>query len=493
MRPDLKFFRELRVSDPLVAPDATTSIYTFVDHAGKRTDIELRWKFPVPLYANADDVMRNHARLHHAIPSLNYGLFCERVVLEFPLEPSDVAYLRQMQGITAREQYLTRFVTDEPHPLILPEFHVKPEDFEPEAVDDLAEIVVEERRVEGPPRVVDPERFAVLSSGGKESLLTYGLLRELGRDVSPVYVNESGRHWHTALLAHRLHERTDPRTRRIWSSIDRLYVAANKLLPCVRQDWQRLEADVYPIQLFTFNSYQIAVAGLCLHEGIGTMLMGNEFDEGPWPEVKGVRHWWGIYDQSQEFDLVLNAYFAEKKWGGLTQTSLLRTLSSLLIEDLLATRYPDLLTVQTSCHATHMEDGAPAPCGRCSKCQGVILLLLAGGHDPAKLRYAKEDVDALAHRIAESEIKVDQVEAEHAMWMAQQRGWRFEGSGNGYAPREHPQVQSVRFHPEMSRRDAMPPSLVAQVYPIFLTRAKGVLEKRGEAWESTGFSGDEIA
>jgi len=482
MRPDLKAFRELRVSDPVLKPDASVSTYTFVDRKGKKREVELRWKFPVPLYADADGVMRNHARLHHAIPSLNYGLFCDRVVLEGPLAAEDVAYLKQMQQATAQEQYLTRFVRDEPHLLILPEYHVKPEDFEPEAVRDLARIEVDVEKVEGEPRKVDPERFAVLSSGGKESLLTYGLLRELDRDVAPVYVNESGRHWHTALLGHRLHEKKDPRTRRIWSSVDRLYVAANRLLPFVRKDFQRVAADVYPIQLFTFNSYQLGVAGLCLHEGRGTMLMGNEFDEGPWPEVKGVRHWHAIYDQSQEFDLVLNAFFARKKWGGLRQTSLLRSLSSLLIEDLLASRYPDLVAVQTSCHATHVERGRPVPCGRCSKCLGVLLFLLAGGHDPKKLRYKAADAKALGARVAATHIKVDEAEAEHAMWLAQERGWRFEGSANGFAPRAHPEVQAIRFHPEMSRRDAMPASLAADCYRIFATRAKGVLEKRGEDW-----------
>lgn len=481
MRPGLKFFRELRVSDPVLRDDASTSVYRFTDLKGKATEVTLHYKYDAPLYKDADWTMRNQARIHHAVPSLNYGLFCERVVLDFPLTEEDLAYQRHMQDATAREQYLTRFVRDEPHLLILPEYHVKPDEFEPEAVRDLARIEapVEDARPSTKP--VDPERYAVLSSGGKESLLTFGLLRELGRDVSPVYVNESGRHWYTALLSYRLHERTEPRTRRVWTSVDRLYVAANRLLPCVRSDFQRVAADVYPIQLFTFNSYQMAVAGLCLHEGIGTMLMGNEFDEGPWPEVKGVRYWHAIYDQSQEFDTVLDAYFAKKGWG-LRQTSLLRTLSSLVIEDLLASRYPDLLETQTSCHATHIRDGVVLPCGRCSKCLGVLLFLLAGGHDPTRLRYSQQDIDKLAERLAKTYIKVDQAEAEHAMYLAQQRGWEFKGSLNGFQPVAHPEVQSVRFHPEMSHRDAMPAELAADAYRIFLTRAKGVLEKRGDEW-----------
>ena len=252
----------------------------------------------------------------------------------------------------------------------------------------------------------------------------------------------------------------------------------------MRPDFQRVAADVYPIQLFTFNSYQVAVAGLALSEGIGTLLMGNEFDEGPWPEVKGVRHWFGIYDQSQEFDRLLTAFYQEKGWG-MRQTSLVRALSSLLIEDLLATRYPDLLATQTSCHATHVKDGVVRPCGRCSKCLGVLLFLLANGHEPTRLRYAEEDVAKLGQRLARTHVKVDQAEAEHAMWLAQRRGWHFEGSANGFEPRAHPEVQAVRFHPEMSHRDSMPEALADRLYPVFLTRATGVLEKRGDAWAPT--------
>lgn len=485
VRPDLVFFRELRVSDPALRKDSSTSTYTFVDRRGRRSPLKLHYKFPAPLYADANEAMRGHARLHHSIAALNYGLFCERIVYEFPLTARDLAYLREMEDATAREQYLTRFVRDEPHPLILPRFHVTPDAFEPEAVARVAKLETDGTSEEAPrDRSADTERYAVLSSGGKESLLTYGILRELGEEVFPVYVNESGRHWHTALMAHRLHERTEPRTRRIWSSIDRLYVGANRLLPCVRPDFQRVAADVYPIQLFTFNSYQLAVAGLAMHEGIGTMLMGNEFDEGPWPEVKGVRHWHGIYDQSQDFDLRFNAFLQDKGWG-LRQTSLMRALSSLAIEDLLATRYPDLLKVQTSCHATHVRAGRVLPCGRCSKCLGVLLFLLAGGHDPKKLRYQAEDVRKLGARVAATHVKVDQAEAEHAMWLAQQRGWRFEGSANGFEPREHAEVQAIRFHPEMSRRESMPPEIAARVYRIFRTRTRGVLEKQGGAWVPT--------
>ncbi|HUR69288.1 MAG TPA: hypothetical protein VM370_08575 [Candidatus Thermoplasmatota archaeon] len=482
--PDLMFFRELRVSDPVLKDDASTSTYTFVDKRGRKHPLTLHYKFPAPLYADANAAMVNQARVHHAIPSLNYGLFCKRIVFEFPLTKADLAYLTQMQGLTAREIYLNRFVGDEPHPLVEAEYHVPTARFDPRALKRLARMVckVEPEPARDPHgEMPDSRRYAVLSSGGKESLLTYGILRELNEDVSPIYVNESGRHWYTALMAHRYHAKTDERTKRIWTSVDRLYVGANRLLPCIKKNFQSLGADVYPTQLFTFNSYQMAVAGLAMHFGIGTLLMGNEFDEGDWPEEKGVKHWWGIYDQSQEFDDVLNAYYEKKGWG-IRQASILRTLSGLIIQDALASRYPDLLAVQTSCHATHLRGTKVIPCGRCSKCQGIILFLLAAGHDPKKLRYTAADIRALADALATTHVKFERPEAEHCMWLAQKRGWTFKGSANGFVPRPHPEVQSLRFHPETSPRRAMPKELADRVYAILSTKAKGAREKVGERW-----------
>ncbi len=497
-RPLLKCFRELRITEPTYTKDSTTSTYRFTDRDGARHEVELHYKYDRPVFeairspAGLDWRSRNHARMLHSIASLNYGLFCERIAFDFPLTKEDLAYHRAMQDVTAREQYLTRFVRDEPHILILPEYHVRPAEFDPEAVRDLAEFECEIEEPQGEAWTPSPERFGVLSSGGKESLLSYGLLRELGKEVYPLYINESGRHWHTAVMAHRHHALVEARTRRIWTSVDRLYVAVNRMLPFVRKDFQRVEADVYPIQLFTFNSYQMAALALCRHERIGTLVMGNEFDEGPWPEVNGVRHYWGIYDQSQEFDGLASAYYASKGWG-VAQTSLVRSASSLVIQDLLASRYPDLAAIQTSCHATHTvttsdpTTGAPRPvahpCGRCSKCLGVLLFLLAGGHDATRLRYTPADVAALAGRIKRTHIKVDQAEAEHALWLAQQRGaLMFEGSKNGFVPTPHAEVEALRFDENMSRSDNLPEPLASEIYGLLRKRATGVLRKRDGVW-----------
>ena len=41
-----------------------------------------------------------------------------------------------------------------------------------------------------------------MSSGGKDSLLTYGIMKEVGANVFPIFVNESGGHWKTASVAY---------------------------------------------------------------------------------------------------------------------------------------------------------------------------------------------------------------------------------------------------------------------------------------------------
>ena len=79
-------------------------------------------------------------------------------------------------------------------------------------------------------------RYAVLSSGGKDSLLSYGLLNEMGLEVHPIFVNESGRHWFTALNAYR-HFRDDiPFTSRVWTNSDRVFNWMLRHLPFIRKD-----------------------------------------------------------------------------------------------------------------------------------------------------------------------------------------------------------------------------------------------------------------
>ncbi len=74
---------------------------------------------------------------------------------------------------------------------------------------------------------------------------------------------------------------------------------------------------------------------------------------------KGITHYDGLYDQSRYFDQALTRYFQRKGWR-VHQFSMLRPLSELLIEKILAERYPDLQRHQVSCHATHKDEQSRA-------------------------------------------------------------------------------------------------------------------------------------
>ena len=98
---------------------------------------------------------------------------------------------------------------------------------------------------------VDPNHYLVLSSGGKDSLLTYGLLRELRQDPHPVFINESGRHWYTAINAYRYLQQHDAHAARVWCNCDRVFAWMLRQLCFIRPNFANLRADYYPIRLWT--------------------------------------------------------------------------------------------------------------------------------------------------------------------------------------------------------------------------------------------------
>ncbi len=62
-------------------------------------------------------------------------------------------------------------------------------------------------------------------------------------------------------------------------------------------------------------------------------------------------------------------------------------MSELLIENILAERYPELQRHQVSCHAAHKEGERIKPCGRCEKCMRIVAMLSAMDADPTLCGY----------------------------------------------------------------------------------------------------------
>jgi hypothetical protein len=261
---------------------------------------------------------------------------------------------------------------------------------------------------------VNPMNCGVLSSGGKESLLTYGLLRELGCTVYPFYINESGGHWRTALTAYRYHATHDSHTQRIWTNIDRFYLFMLDHLSCIRSDHRKIWADTYPIRLCIFPVYIFILLPLFLRYHIGNLLIGSEFDDlRSQPIYQEIPHYYGVYDQHQDFDALMNGWYAQRT-PGLVQWSAVRWISGLLVERILVNRYPQLAALQRSCHSCHFSQGKIVPCGSCSKCMGVLLFLLANKSDPTSMEFESKDIMTFFDRVSTTNLRLDQDEKDHS-------------------------------------------------------------------------------
>ena len=102
--------------------------------------------------------------------------------------------------------------------------------------------------------------------------------------------------------------------------------------------------------------------------------------------------------------------------------SILRPLSELLVEKVLAERYPDLLRQQVSCHATHIEDDRVKACGSCEKCRRIVGMLTAIGVDPSACGYTQQQIDRCLGDLATKGVHQEREGAEQLAHMLVEKG-----------------------------------------------------------------------
>ncbi len=447
-----------------------------VKRDGRTDRTELIYRFEEDVFDPADPGAANLASMVGAQVALNYGLFCREIAFRGPFDAADRRALGEWAENTAREIYVNKLL--DPNPFLLGEVARLP-------------VVRRERYLRAslafdgeppapaPPWASDRARHAILSSGGKESLLTLGLLDEIGVETHPVFINESGRHWYTALNAYRRLATTHTGTARVWTNADRLFAWMLRHLPFVRRDFAKLRADVYPVRLWTVAVFLFGALPLLRRRGIGRLLIGDEYDTTIRPVKHGIAHYGGLYDQSRRFDNAMSRYFARKGWG-VSQFSILRPLSELLVEKVLAERYPDLQRFQLSCHAAHLHsDGAMRPCGRCEKCRRVVGMLTALGVDAGRCGYEPDQIDACLRSLASRGVHQEAPVARHVLHLLSRAGRMPDGGDAGDA---HPEVVRLRFDAKASPFEAVPTDLRTRLHAIFLEHAEGAVERRGRVW-----------
>ena len=476
----LVVFDQLEVGPVKLEPKRLVAPYRLV--AGDSTEqTELIYTYEEAVFDPNTEESRNLADMIAAQVALNYGLFCREIVFNGLFDKTDRQFLRDMAENTAREIYVKKFL--EPNPFLVGAGVGLPAVKAKSYLKARLVFPRSPRMLSLQPWHTDTNRHCVLSSGGKDSLLSFGLMEELGRDVHPIFVNESGRHWFTALNAYRHFRDNIPNTARVWVNADRFFAWILRRMPFIRKDFANLRADEYPIRLWTVAVFLFGVLPLMQKRGIGRLIIGDEFDTSRRVTTSGIRHYDGLYDQSRWFDDALSRYFTRKGWS-ITQFSVLRPLSELLIEKILVKRYPHLQEHQTSCHATHKKDDRIRPCGRCEKCRRIVGMLTALSEDPTRCGYTGEQIQACLTDLFEKGV-YSQASAEAGQLfylLSHSEGLKMPDQV-ARSVKEYPEIMQLRFDPKVSPINGIPADLREDLYRIYLEHAAGAVEPKGSGWQ----------
>lgn len=468
----------LEVGPPRLSRNKVVTPYRVIT-GDKVETTELTYRFEEDVFVPGEPASENLAAMITAQVALNYGLFCDEIVFFGPFDKADRRFLQDMGKNTSREIYVKKFL--EPNPFLRgAAAGLKPE---------KRPHYLHSRLVFRDPPPPEPQvqwitsktRHCVLSSGGKDSLLTFGLMRELGLEPHPVFVNESGRHWFTALNAYRHMKETVPQTGRVWTDGDRLFAWMLRHLPFIRPDFAEVRADNYPIRLWTVAVFLFGALPVMRKRGISRLLIGDEFDTTERRTFEGIPHYEGLFDQSRYFDEYLSRYFHKKGWQ-VAQFSILRPLSELLIQKTLAERYPDLLAHQVSCHAAHMEGERIKPCGKCEKCRRIVGMLTAMDMDPGVCGYTRAQISDCLAALGRGGIHQEDNCASQTAFMLASRGLLQEGRIGQAKARPVPEVLKLRFDREHSPLNWIPEDLRHPLYQLWLEHASSAAIRSGRAW-----------
>jgi creatinine amidohydrolase/Fe(II)-dependent formamide hydrolase-like protein/7-cyano-7-deazaguanine synthase in queuosine biosynthesis len=465
-----------------IEPGRLTVPYQVVRN-GKADSIDLIYRYEEDVFLPDDPHAQNLGNMVAAQVALNYGLFCDEIVFRGLFDRADRKFLQEMARNTAREIFVKKFL--EPNPFLQGPAS-KLSAAKRDSYLRATLVFPDDTKEAGPstvktPWATDQTRHLILSSGGKDSLLTFGLLREMGRETHPVFVNESGKHWFTALNAYRHFCKHVPNTARVWTNADRVFSWMLRHLPFVRPDFSNVRSDEYPIRLWTVAVFLFGALPIARKRGAGRVLIGDEFDTTERRSHEGITHYNGLYDQSRYFDNALTRYFIRKGWN-IHQFSMLRPLSELLIEKTLVDRYPQLFALQVSCHAAHKDGERVRPCGKCEKCRRIVGMLRAIDGDPAVCGFAPDQVEDCLKALARRGVHQESDGAEHLAFLLSQKGLITPASGSPMIARERPQIMKLRFDPERSPVECVPRDLRAGLYNILLEHAQGAVQRNGRVW-----------
>jgi hypothetical protein len=473
----------LKVHNIIVEPGRVRATYTLIRKDGSEASNELIYSYKHPLFDPelAKDI--NLASMMLAQVALNYGLFFDRIEFDGLFDDTDRRFLVDMMENTSREILVNKFYS--PNEFLVPPFDKLTAEHPKKFTAATLEFINGKyagMKLQNVKDATNKHAYAILSSGGKDSLLTYGLVSELG-EAFPVFINESGRHWYTAVNAHKYLTEIEPNTSKPWCNSDRIFSWMARQMPFIRENFQNIRADNYPIRLWTVAVFLFGVLPIVRKRGIGNILIGNEYDTTLKGNFRGITHYLGLYDQSRYFDNALTRYYVKKGWD-VRQYSALRCLSELLILKILVKRYPDLQAQQVSCHAAHEKDGRMYPCGKCEKCRRIVGMLTALGEDPGRCGYSPEQIANGLEALSLHSIKQLSSDAAHLYALLLRQGAIARNEYTEKKAREHPEIESLRFDRERSSLEDLPDHLREPLLSILTEYSQGAVHLVNRKWHT---------
>ncbi|MBT8187501.1 MAG: hypothetical protein KJO73_07420 [Croceitalea sp.] len=479
----LVVFSKLTVHSPIIEPKRVKAVYVITKKDGTEESNELIYSYDAVYFDKKNNNDLNLASMMVAQVALNYGLFFEQVIFDGLYDEIDKRFLSDMMENTSREILTNKF-------FVKNEFLKPPFDaIEPKKMEryTAAQITFTNTQFSGMAIQKDNaqphlSKYAILSSGGKDSLLTYGLIKEFA-EPHPVYINESGRHWFTAINAYEHFKENEPNTVKPWCNSDRIFNWMVRQMPFIKENFQNIRADIYPIRLWTVAVFLFGVLPVVRKRNIGNILIGNEYDTTVKGNYKGITHYNGLFDQSKYFDNYLTRYYYKKGWN-CYQFSILRSLSELLILKVLVKRYPLLQQHQVSCHAAHEENGRMLPCGNCEKCRRIIGMLTAWGESPKRCGYTDVQINKGLTTLEQLSVKQIGPDASQLYHLLLLKNKLKANEHTLKLAKEHSEITMLRFDNERSLMSDLPKHIRKPLFTILEEYSDGLAQLTERKWHT---------
>jgi len=142
-------------------------------------------------------------------------------------------------------------------------------------------------------------------------------------------------------------------------------------------------------------------------------------------------------------------------------------------ERILFNRYPEIAALQRSCHSCHYEEGNIVPCGKCSKCNGVLLFLLANSIDPKIIKYKNEDINDFKNNYRSRLYRLDDDEKEHSMFKLSR--------GKEGKPHEH--IEKIHECTECCDSNYIPEDFKDKLMNIMKYYTNGITKLKDGEWD----------